>query len=196
MASPSRRIALFGGTFDPVHSAHIEVAREAARRFSLSKVLLVPAACPPHKARRTSAPYEDRFHMVELACQGDPVLEPSRLEAESQCSYSILTIERVRALIGPQTDLYFLIGADAFAEIQTWYRWQDVIEQVEFIVVSRPGHEYAVPPAARLHRLDSLALPVSSSLLRARLAVGEQPQEIPAPVLTYIGTRGLYRNPQ
>ena len=90
--------------------------------------------------------------------------------------------------------LFFLIGADAFAEIQTWRRWPDVIRAVEFIVVSRPGHRYAVPEGARVYRLESVDLPVSSSEIRRRLACGDDRVEVPAAVLAYIRARGLYRD--
>jgi nicotinate-nucleotide adenylyltransferase len=186
------KIAIFGGTFDPVHSAHLTVAREAARAFALDRVLFIPASHPPHKSAVTAAPYEDRYNMVAVACRGEPALEPSRLEAGQVWSYSIDTLERVKATLGPEDELYFLIGADAFAEIQTWRRWRDVVRQVEFIVVTRPGHRYEVPPGARVHRLDTLVLPVSSSEIRARLAAGESPAELPPGVLDYIRERGLY----
>jgi len=186
------RIAIFGGTFDPVHSAHLTVAREAARAFALDRVLFIPASHPPHKRAATAAPYEDRYNMVAVACWGEPALEPSRLEAGQVWSYSINTLERVKATLGPEDELYFLIGADAFAEIQTWCRWRDVVRQVEFIVVTRPGHRYEVPPDARVHQLDTLALPVSSSEIRARLAAGESPAGLPPGVLDYIREHGLY----
>ncbi len=144
---------------------------------------MIPAGHPPHKG--TSAPYEDRFRMVELACAIDPRLIPSRLEEGTTKSYSILTIERAQAG-------FFIIGADAFAEIGTWYRSADVIRSVEFIVVTRPGHHYETPPGARVHRLDTLALDVSSSEIRTALARGELPGELPAGVVEYIQQRGLY----
>jgi nicotinate-nucleotide adenylyltransferase len=187
------KTAIFGGTFDPIHLAHLTMAREAMNRFGLSRVLFVPAAHPPHKASSTYADYEDRFRMVELACQGEPRFEPSRLEAGEGRSYTIRTIEKVRTGLGPEDELYFLIGADAFDEIQTWHRWKDVMAQVEFIVGTRPGHRYTAPPGAKVHRLDSLALPVSSSELRGRLAQSESPEQIPGSVLRYIRERGLYR---
>ncbi len=190
------RLAIFGGTFDPIHSAHLTVAREAARAFQLDRVLVVPAATPPHKRRPHSASYEDRYRMVELACAGDPLLEASRLEAGSEKAYSINTIRRVRERLAPGDTLFFIIGADAFAEIATWYRWQDVIRAVEFIVVARPGHRYDIPAGARVHRLDTLALDVSSSDIRARIGHGEQPTEVPAPVMAYISEKGLYRPTQ
>ena len=184
------RRAIFGGTFDPIHRAHLVVAREAADAFALDQVLFIPAANPPHKEAGT--PYEHRYRMVELACAEDPRFFPSRLEEDSRKSYSIYTIERVRAIHSMPGDLFFVIGADAFAEIQTWLRWQDVVREVEFIVVTRPGHKYLSPPGARVHRLETVALPVSSSEIRAALARGETPAELPHTVLEYIRANGLY----
>jgi nicotinate-nucleotide adenylyltransferase len=184
------RLALFGGTFDPIHNAHLTVAREAAGQFNLDQVWFVPAAHPPHKSDHTGATYEDRFRMTELACQADPRFVASRLEAGAQMSYSVDTVDRVRAL-GEQP--YFILGADAFAEIASWHRWQDLISLTEFIVVTRPGHGYATPPGARVHRLETVALPVSSSEIRRQLAEGRIPAELPAAVGRYISERGLYQ---
>jgi nicotinate-nucleotide adenylyltransferase len=185
------RLALFGGTFDPIHNAHLTVAREAADQFALDQVWFIPAAHPPHKAAHTGAPYEDRFRMTELACQVDPRFIASLLEAGGGKSYSVDTVERVREL-GQQP--YFIIGADAFAEIPSWHRWQDLVRLTEFIVVTRPGHSYSAPPGARVHRLDTVALPVSSSEIRRRLAAGETPPELPPAVARYIAARDLYHS--
>ncbi|HXS94133.1 MAG TPA: nicotinate-nucleotide adenylyltransferase [Candidatus Limnocylindrales bacterium] len=185
------KLAIFGGTFDPIHDAHLEVARAASLHFHLDRVLFVPAASPPHKSAGARAPYEDRVRMAEIACACDPRFEVSRLEEGTVRSYSIDTIERVRAR-QPEGELYFLIGADAFAEIRTWHRWRDVASAVTFLVVSRPGKMYEAPEEVRLERLDSLELPVSSSEIREALAAGEQPAGVPAGVLAYIYSRGLY----
>jgi len=182
------RIAIFGGTFDPIHSAHLVVAHEAAEAFALDRILFIPAGNPPHK--EAGAAYEDRFRMVELACAADPRFEPSRIEAGVEKSYSINTIERLSA---PDQQLFFIIGADAFADICTWHRWQDVIRSVEFIVVTRPGHVYHAPPGARVHRLDTVALPVSSSEIRNELSHGRTPAALPAAVGGYIHHHHLYR---
>ena len=139
------RLALFGGTFDPIHCAHLTVALAAAETFSLDRVLFVPAANPPHKPSSLGASYEDRLRMVELACEGEPRFEASRLEQGSGKSYSIDTIEKVLA---PDRQVFFIIGSDAFAEIETWHRWQDVIRAVDSIVVTRPGHPLRSPPAS------------------------------------------------
>jgi nicotinate-nucleotide adenylyltransferase len=187
------RLAIFGGTFDPIHSAHLAVARQAARSFALDRVLFVPAATPPHKRRPDCASYEDRYRMVQLACAGEPVFEPSRLEAGREKSYSIRTIQAVQATLGQEDRLFFLIGADAFADLRTWHRWDEVAAAVEFIVAARPGHVYDTPPAARVHRLDTLSLAVSSSGVRRRLGRGEDPDVVPQAVLEYIREKGLYK---
>jgi len=186
------RLALFGGTFDPIHNAHLAIARAAAAHFNLERVLFVPAAHPPHKSGVTYAPYEDRVRMAELACAGEPRFEVSRLEAATARSYSIDTIEKVRAGLASADELFFIIGADAFAEIQTWHRWRDVAAAVRFLVVSRPGHQYATPPEVHASRLDTVELPVSSSQIRRELAAGRRPPEVPAAVLDYIARRNLY----
>jgi len=128
--------------------------------------------------------------MVELACAGQPDFEVSRIEKDANPSYSILTIERL--LAAGEGPLAFLIGADAFAEIRTWHRWQDVVRLVEFIVVTRPGFDYDAPDGAAVHELGGLELPVSSSEVRERIARGEADVPVPRAVLRYIHERGLY----
>lgn len=182
------KTAIFGGTFNPIHTAHLAMARAAADAFALDRVLFIPAGNPPHK--ETSTPYEHRLRMVEIACAADPRFVASRMEEGNEKSYSIHTIERVKAG-GDQ--VYFIIGSDAFAEIETWYRWEDVLGAVEFIVVSRPGHAIQAPPGARVHPLDTVELPVSSSEIRRALARGETPEVVPPAVLEYIRANGLHR---
>lgn len=185
------KIAIFGGTFDPIHTAHLTVAREAAQTFALDIVLFVPAAHPPHKTDRIES-YSHRFRMVELACESDPRFRASGLEAGEEKSYSVRTIEKVRAGLGDLDELYFLIGADAFAEIDSWHRSEDVVRLTDFIVVTRPGHAYVAPPGARVHRLDTVALPVSSSEIRKRIADGSLPAQLPFAVAGYIREHRLY----
>ena len=180
------RTAIFGGTFDPLHRAHLIVAREAADALGLARVLFVPAAHPPWK--EAAATFEHRYRMVELACAEDPRFAPSRLEEGSQKSYTMDTIERAQAQV--EGNLYFIVGADAFADIRKWHRAEDLLRAVEFIVVTRPGHSYHAPPGARVHRLDTLALPVSSSEIRQALARGETPPDLPSPVAAYVHANG------
>ncbi len=181
---------LFGGTFDPIHNAHLEIAHAAMSAFHVGKIMFVPAANPPHKSHGPHAGYEERIHMTELACAGEPAFEVSRIEAGTAKSYSIVTIEKLLAAgAGP---LAFLIGADAFADIRSWYRWQDVVADVEFIVVNRPGAQYAIPSGARVFELTGVSLPESSSEIRKRLASGDDRVPVPASVIAYIRSAGLY----
>jgi nicotinate-nucleotide adenylyltransferase len=185
-----QRVCVFGGTFDPVHVAHIRIAEEAKRKFLLDLVLLVPAGNPPHKDAFT--PFEDRYRMVELACEGWPGLEASPIEAGTAQSFTIDTIQRVRRKLRPTDALFFLIGADAFDDLETWKGWEELVQLTEFIVVARPESEYRVPLGARVHRLDGLALQVSSSLIRASLAAAEPTPELDDKVRAFIEERGLY----
>ncbi|MDZ7639862.1 MAG: nicotinate-nucleotide adenylyltransferase [Bryobacterales bacterium] len=189
------RLGLFGGTFDPIHNAHLAVAREAADALKLQQVWFIPNAVPPHKEAGKQASWEDRFRMVELACEADPRFAASRLERENRKSYTFHTLETVRNERGAGDEIFFLIGADAFAEIGIWYRKEDVFTMVEFIVVSRPGHQYAVPPGARVHRLESLRMDVSSSEIRQRLEAGDSTVPVPPAVLRYIEQNAIYRPP-
>ena len=186
------RICLFGGTFDPIHIAHLRIANEALKAYTLNRILFVPAANPPHKGSTVLSPYEDRFRMVEIACAPYSSFVPSRLEASGDQNYTIDTVERFRTDLLPEDQLFFLIGADAFDELLTWKRWQDLVHLVQFIVVSRPGKEYLFPEGARVLPLEGLDLPISSSDIRARLSTGETVSEVPAEVREYIAQRGLY----
>ena len=167
------------------------MARAAAGRFHLDRILFIPAGAPPHKPA-CHAPYADRLRMVELACEDDPRFQASRLEEGAGRSYSILTVEAVRASMAAGDELFFLIGADAFAEIQSWRRWRDVARAVTFLVVSRPGHLYNIPPETRVERLDTVEVPVSSSEIRRKLAAGETNLDVPPKVLGYIEKQRLY----
>ena len=188
----SRNVCLFGGTFDPIHMAHLRIAEEAQKKFKLDRVLFIPAGNPPHKEASGLTAYEDRYRMVELACKPYPGFIASRLEAGRRPSYTVDTVKRVRKKLAPDDRLFFLVGGDAFDELDTWKSWQELVRLTEFIVVSRPESEYRVSEGARVHRLDGLALPVSSSTIRARLANGEATPELPMEVRSFVEKRGLY----
>lgn len=187
-----KRVCLFGGTFDPIHNAHLQIASAALDRFSLDQVLFVPARNPPHKKLSALTRYEDRFRMVEIACVPYPHFAASRLEEGSKRSYTIDTLERFTRRLGSKDRLFFLIGSDAFDELETWNRWEDVVKLTEFIVVTRPEHHYHLPKAARVHQLDGVSLPVSSSSIRRRLAAGKPTPELPVGVREYIEAHHLY----
>ncbi|HMF75932.1 MAG TPA: nicotinate-nucleotide adenylyltransferase [Bryobacteraceae bacterium] len=193
MSKPTgERVCVFGGTFDPIHTAHLRIAMEALQCFALDRVLFVPAAHPPHKDASSVSPYKDRLHMVEIACEPYPFFSASRLEAGRQSSFTVDTMRRVRKELNPEDQLFFLIGADAFDDLETWKGWQELVELTEFIVVARPESKYRVPEGARIHRMDGIALPVSSSTIRARITAHKATPELPSEVRAFIEKHGLY----
>jgi nicotinate-nucleotide adenylyltransferase len=167
------------------------MAQQAAEQCGLARVYFVPAGTPPHRAG-TVASYEDRFAMVRIACDPIPQFAASRMEEGSQLSYTVDTVERFLANAGPDVELYFIIGADAFAEIRSWRRWEDLAELVMFAVVGRPGAEYEVPAGVRVVRVTGVDLPISSSAIRQKLGEGDQNVELPPGVLSYIREHRLY----
>jgi nicotinate-nucleotide adenylyltransferase len=142
-------VAIFGGTFDPIHSGHLAVARAARERFALKQVLFIPADAPPHKMKAPITAYQHRFAMVAIATAGEKEFVPSDLEApptadkERRPSYSIETVRRVRSMLKNSDRLFFLIGMDAFKDIATWREPDALLREAEFIVVSRPGFSLA-----------------------------------------------------
>ncbi len=139
-----RALALFGGTFDPVHRGHMAAARAARDRFGLDAVHFVVAGRPPHKSALPLSPYPHRCAMVALACAGQARLSLSLAEAGpdfsgSATSYSIELVRAHRKRLLRSTHLYFLVGADAFLEIGKWRESEALLDSCDFIVVSRPG---------------------------------------------------------
>ena len=212
-------IALFGGTFDPIHRGHLAIARAAQKRFRLDQVLFMPADIPPHKQRTPVSAFEHRYAMVALATAGEKGFLPSLLDAPRHGpNYSIDTVRRVRRE-QPKTRLFFLIGIDAFRELATWREPEALLKEVEFIVVSRPGFDLedmveALPEGLRqkaktqgaiaegslslrgvkIHMLDGVAEDVSSTAIRRAVAQGKAIAKVVAPaVAEYIERLGLYR---
>jgi nicotinate-nucleotide adenylyltransferase len=138
------KIALFGGTFDPVHLGHIGVARAAAEKFGLGRIYFVPADLPPHKQKRKLTDFQHRFAMLALATADDPRFVVSLLDAHTgRPNYSIDTVRRLKNSLKKTDKLYFLIGIDAFKDIATWRQPEELLAELEFIVVSRPGYSLA-----------------------------------------------------
>jgi len=136
------RIALFGGTFDPIHSGHLRAARAAARKFRLDRILFVPSGNPPHKTRDHLTAFHHRHAMVALACAADPRFVPSLLEAptaDRRPRYSIDTVRAARRALHRDDELFFLLGADAFHDLPHWKQHRPLLNAANFIVVSRPG---------------------------------------------------------
>jgi len=144
-------LALFGGTFDPIHRGHLKVARAAMEKFALKEVWFVPADIPPHKLKEPVTPYYHRYAMTALAVEGEKQFIPSLLEApdlsappkDRRPSYSIQTVRRVKKMLGKSDHLYFLIGMDAFKDIAKWYQAGALLKECDFIVAARPGYSLA-----------------------------------------------------
>ncbi len=193
-------IALFGGTFDPIHAGHVQAARAAVREFDLDRVLLVPTGNPPHKYGDRLTPFLERYGMVVLACAGDPVLVPSLLEVptpDGKPCYSIDTVRKLRRSLHKSDRLFFLIGVDAFLELPYWKEYRRLLDSVDFIVVSRPGFD-----ANEIRKVLSTAL-TSSSKSRHRASGpspavgvlefgGEQPDAIRLPRRSLHVLRGVH----
>lgn len=152
------KIALFGGTFDPVHLGHLEVARAAADKFELNTIYFVPADIPPHKQSRQLTDFHHRFAMLALATADDKRFVPSLLDAPKGApNYTIDTVRRVKRTLKKSDKLYFLIGMDAFKDIAAWYQPEALLAECEFIVVSRPGSSMAEIGNALPEKLRSTA---------------------------------------
>ena len=162
MSPNPRAIALFGGSFDPIHSGHMAVARSAVKRFGLDRIYFVPSGVPPHKPRRHLAAYAHRAAMVALACADHPELSVSLAEAGNdgggnQVFYSIDTVRHFRHTLHAQGRIYFIMGADQFLGIATWKDYETLLGLCDFIVANRPGF-----------RMEALRLVIPPELLGRR----------------------------
>lgn len=191
-----RPLAILGGTFDPVHNAHLRVAWEAAELLD-AEVRLLPANVPPHRAQPLASP-EQRVALLRAALRGQDRLALDLRELQrAGPSWSIDTLVELRREIGPQRPLLLLVGADAFAGLSTWHRWRELFEQAHVGVLPRPG--YAGPlddaleretrgrrvdgvdglrgrPAGGVLEIDVTPLDFSASRIRALLAEGREPR--------------------
>lgn len=189
------RIGIFGGTFDPIHAAHLQAADAVRTRLGLDRMLLVVANQPWQKmGERPLTPAEDRYAMVEAAVTGWPGLEPSRLEIDrGGPSY---TIDTVRDLLSaePGAEVTLVVGSDVVAGLPTWKEEGALRDQVTLAVVGRPGVAPVDPPLG-WHAVHVAVGPFegSSTDLRRRLEAGLAVDEwVPEPVIRCIGQRGLY----
>ncbi len=195
-AHGARRVGLLGGTFDPVHTAHVALARAALTGLQLDEVRWIPAGRPWQKGDITDAVHREA--MVRLAIAGEPRFTVDRIEIERQgASY---TLDTVRALQQrePGTEWVLLIGQDQYAGLHTWGNWPDLLARVTLAVANRPGVPAAVHPTvlAHPHRAVPLAmLDISSTDIRARAAAGQDiSQLVPPKVARYIEKHQLYES--
>lgn len=200
----ARRVGLFGGSFDPIHSGHLVPVVAARRQLGLDRVIYLPTARPPHKPKRAFAPAFARYAMVELALLAEEGLYASPHELTlGRPAYTVETVEAFRGR-WPQVELHLLIGSDSLADLATWRRWEELIAMVRLVVLARPGWDVeplmgGVPAALarRVQEGEVVVHPVDRSAtgIRDLLARGEEPTggALPTPVLDYIRKYSLYR---
>ncbi len=209
------RIGLLGGTFDPIHYGHLRAAEEAYHVLSLTKVIFLPTADPPHKKRPDLSPFAYRFEMVKLATRDVPYFEVSDLEARlPRPSYSVRTLSSLRETLA--AELFFILGLDAFLELETWYHYEELPKLAHLVVVTRGegGKEafcakakalfpaireeeglYRHPEGYTIRYLPILRLDISSTYLREAFRRGLSARFLlPEEVRLFVLAKGLYRS--
>ncbi len=210
------KIGIIGGTFNPIHIAHLRIAEEVRDRLGLERVVFMPAAAPPHKPLAGELSFGHRYAMVELAIGDNPAFTVSDLEGRrGGASYSIHTLTELREL-HPEDELYFIIGSDSFLEIASWYRFAELFACCNIVVVERPGGRIsdlaAALPAAiagefvpesnerlihrsgfSVHYLVGVPLAISSSAIRDLAREGHSLRYlVPDAVARYITEQRIY----
>lgn len=219
-----KRIAIYGGTFDPVHSGHLEVGLRVSQFFAIDEFLFMPARLAPHKVGQEAASALDRYAMLALATQDEARLSVSRLELDGPGQqYTVDTLAHFRASYSELVELFFVMGADSWAEITTWREWQRLMTLANLIVVTRPGHqtfiedfagatnqivdlrgednpatvETVAAEAPKIFITDAVMMDISATAVR-RAVRAEDEEElkrlVPPSVADYIRKYGLYRN--
>jgi nicotinate-nucleotide adenylyltransferase len=220
-----KRIAIYGGTFDPVHAAHLEIARRVSQLFVIDEFLFVPARAAPHKLDREVSSPLHRYAMLALATQADPRLFVSTFELDEPArQYTVDTLTYFRAQSEASADLFFVMGADSWAEITSWREWERLMTLANLIVVTRPGVEFSAanvgdavaervvdlrgqtsgsaqllagPASRKIFVTDVVAIDVSATQIRqaARESRSEDLDRlVPLEVANYIRKYRLYRN--
>lgn len=197
------RIGIMGGTFDPIHIAHLAIAEAVREEFSLDLVLFIPAANPPHKQGRKVEPAYHRLMMTQLATSSNPFFHVSKQELErTGPSYSLLTVREVQQRYGEAAELYFITGSDTINELHTWYHIEELLRECHFVGTTRPGapvdeealvRQFGALAREKIHFLAVPELEISSTVVRERVRAGKSIKYlVPPAVEAYIKKEGLY----
>jgi nicotinate-nucleotide adenylyltransferase len=196
-----RRVAVLGGTFDPIHLGHLALAEQAQKHLAADEVWLVPARQPAHRTP-AQASAEDRVDMVAAAVAGDPAMRVLDLEARRPGpSYTFDTVVELNRL-HPDVELWLVLGADAAREIASWHRRAELMEQAHFLLTNRTGVEELTEaevrklgfPEERTRLVHIASPPIHATQVRERIQAGEALDGlVPEPVAWLIAERGLYR---
>ena len=198
--SVAKRIGILGGTFDPIHYAHLRVAEESYERLQLEKVLLVLSATPPHKGTEGVTPFEVRWKMLKAVCEKNPRLSPVDIEAQrTGPSYTKDTIRAIQELHGPEVELMLLVGMDCAIEFTTWKSYEEILETSSLVVFGRPGEDAnQIDPSLRdrMTLLEWDEMGVSSTRIRKKVSEGKSIRYlVPTEIEEIIERENLYRMP-
>lgn len=204
MSDLKRKIGIMGGTFDPIHTGHLVTAEAVRIEYGLEKVLFIPAANPPHKQKSKVTPAMHRYIMTVMATYSNAHFYVSPIELERPgLSYTIDTLQKLIEQYGDKTEFYFITGADAVADLPTWYKIDQLLELVYFIAATRPGcicslddviKKFGVKGRKKIQRLATPELEISSTDIRERVRQGRSIKYIvPESVENYISKEGLYQ---
>lgn len=219
-AVAERRVGVLGGTFDPVHLGHLSVARFVLEHLQLDEFLFIPAARPPHKLHSALSPFPVRLAMLRLALRESPEFQVSDLEGARQGpSYSVETLEELRGRYGAGVRLLFVIGLDAFLEVDTWKDFRRLPHLADLVVITRAAYpvepvgavvaklgDYRFATAAacwngpgvsgKIYLLSMPPVEISSTMVRRAAAAGDDDwtELVPPPVAAYIAEHRLYRS--
>ncbi|MDH5151722.1 nicotinate-nucleotide adenylyltransferase [Kocuria palustris] len=189
------RLGIMGGTFDPIHHGHLVAASEVAAVFDLDEVVFVPTGQPWQKSGSEVSDAEHRYLMTVVATAANPRFSVSRVDIDRHGpTYTVDTLRDLHEL-RPDSDLFFITGADVLSEILSWHGTEDIWDLAHFVGVTRPGHELSVPEGAGdVVLLEVPAMAISSTDCRARVRSGQPVWYlVPDGVVQYIGKYGLYR---
>ena len=197
------RVGVLGGTFDPIHIGHLILAEEAHYQLPLDALYLLPAGDPPHKQAQSITPVEHRLHMLELAIADIDYAHVSLIDVNRPGPhYTVDTIQLLHAELGPQADIYFLMGMDSLRDLPTWHNPQWLVDNCRLVALNRPDVAIDWPtleaalPSIR-HRVIMLDMPeveIASSTLRARVRRGAPIRfQVPQGIEIYIAEHALYR---
>ena len=172
-----KKIGLFGGTFDPVHTGHLIIAQSVRESLGIDSIIFIPSARPPHKNTDIMFTPEERYSMLSAALEGNPHFLISDIEMKRQGpSYTIDTIKEIKSSVAPNTELYFIVGCDNLVEISSWKEPQAIISECGIVAAGRPGHENDTIPGWLMNAITLVHTPlidISSSDIRARIREGK-----------------------
>jgi len=213
------RLAVIGGTFNPIHYGHLRAAEEVREALGVDKMLFIPACTPPHKADEPVVSPEARLEMTRLATEGNPFFEVSDMEVKrGGRSYTIETVRALKSERGPGIEVLLVTGSDSFNDITTWCEYEELVSLASFVVVARPGYAVKTPAEAlpvelarkfwydssvdafvnsggnTITYLKTTLFDISSSEIRDKVKEGRSIRYLlPSAVERYISSNGLYR---